>query len=215
MQDEQAGQMYLGQARRIHTDAGALEVLFEIVRPPIDLQIYGEGHDVHAVVALARTMGWQVQVIGRKPVEILTDRFPAASTCRFLMHPEQVLNHIKPDRRSAALVMNHTYVRDKAIMRALLDSEIAYVGMLGPRERTNLILEELEQEGRGLSEAQRQRLFGPVGLDIGTETPEEIALSALSEIQAILHRRRGGSLRTRQGPIHAERTPINAFYGEE
>jgi xanthine/CO dehydrogenase XdhC/CoxF family maturation factor len=111
--------------------------------------------------------------------------------------------------------MNHTYVRDKTRMRALLDSDIAYVGMLGPRERTESMLEELEGEGRGLSEEQRQRLYGPVGLDIGTETPEEIALSAVSEIQAIHHQRLGGPLRTRQGPNHSSRTPIDTFSAGE
>jgi xanthine/CO dehydrogenase XdhC/CoxF family maturation factor len=127
-QDESSGQMYLWHTRSVHSPQGALDVLFEIVRPPVDLQIYGEGHDVHAVVSVARTLGWHVQVIGRKPAEVLADRFPGASACRFLMHPESVRDHIAADRRAAALVMNHTYVRDKTLMRALLDSDIAYVG---------------------------------------------------------------------------------------
>ena len=212
LQDElKQEQMYLWHTHQMVYDGSNVEVLFEIVRPPVHLFIFGEGHDVGAVVDQTRTMGWKMTIVGRKPAETLAARFPDASDHVFLMHPDQVANHIKPDARSAALVMNHAYIRDKALMHALANTDMPYIGMLGPRERTETMLEELAGEGKSLADPSKNRIFGPVGLDIGTETPEEIALSVIAEIQAVLHSRNGGYLRARQSPIHASRTPIEAL----
>ena len=204
-------QIYLWQTHRLEYKGSSVEILFEIVRPPVHLYIFGEGHDVSAVVQLGQTMGWQITIVGRKPVDVLQSRFPDASNHIFLMHPDQVADYVSPDARSAAMVMNHTYVRDKVLLYALAHSEMPYIGMLGPRERTETMLQELTDADQAIPEHLVEKIFGPVGLDIGTETPEEIALSVIAEIQAFLHRRHGGSLRARQGPIHAARNPIEAF----
>ncbi len=203
-------QMYLWHTLTFETPNGNIQVLFEFVRPPIKLFIFGEGYDVHAVVTQAAMMGWEIIIIGRKPAEVLQDRFPGATNWKFLMHPESVLNVIQPDARSAALIMNHTYSRDQDILLFLMDSHIPYIGMLGPRERTKLMLTD-DEKPVTLDKNQLAKVFGPVGLDIGTETPEEIALSAIAEIQAVLHKRFGASLRDRQSPIHSKRTPIEAI----
>ena len=202
---------YVWQTQEFATESGPIEVLFEIINPPIKLVVFGEGHDVHAVLAQAQQVGWITHIVGRKPVDVLKARFPSADDWTFLMHPENVLDHIDLDRRSASLVMNHTYIRDKIVMQQLLAADSPFVGMLGPKERTATMVEELENEGHALSKEARDKLFGPVGLDIGTETPEEIALAAIAEIQAVLHHRSGGSLRKRMIPIHAERNPIESF----
>lgn len=189
---------------------GGAEVLFEIVRPPIRLLILGEGHDVKPVVEVAGLLGWEAVVVGRKPVEVLADRFPEAHDHVFLMHPQDVTSEIRPDERTAAIVMNHTYLRDRELMSALLESSIPYVGMLGPKERTDRMIDEVSRTDSPLTDSRLARLFGPVGLDIGTETPEEIALSAAAEIQAVLNERYGGFLRDRPEPIHGTRTEIRA-----
>ncbi len=199
------GQTYLWHTRTIERERGSAEILLEVVRPPLRLFILGEGHDVRAIVRITKSMGWQVIVVGRKSADVLAERFPEADEHVFLMHPGDVLRHIAPDACSAAVVMNHTYMRDKELMATLLGSSIPYVGVLGPKERTARMIEELAADDAALTDAQLERLFGPVGLDIGTETPEEIALAAAAEIQAVLHYREGGSLRGRTEPIHAER----------
>ena len=135
-QELEQDQIYLWQTHQMNFAGKQVEVLFEIVRPPVRLYVFGEGHDVGAVVAQAHTLGWDVVLVGRKPVDVLKDRFPDATDHVFLMHPDQVTGHITPDARSAALVMNHTYIRDKALMHALLHSEMPYTGMLGA-ERTD------------------------------------------------------------------------------
>lgn len=206
----QNAQMYLWHTETFETPAGSFQALFEVVRPPIKLYIFGEGHDVMAVLNQGNLMGWEVEIVGRKPIEILSDRFPTAAGHKFLMHPDTVLDQIAPDARSAALVMNHTYVRDRDVMQQLLSSHLPYIGMLGPKERTEQMLADFEAQDQRPEPELLTRLFGPVGLDIGTETPEEIALSAVAEIQSVLHRRRGTSLRDRESPIHSSRNPIES-----
>jgi len=181
------------------------ELLLEVVRPPVQLFIFGDGHDVRAVQKQAAALGWHVVVVGQKSAEVLAERFPDASEHVFLMHPADARDRLVLDADSAALVMNHAYLRDRDLLRELLQSDVSYVGMLGPAERTRRMLDELADDGIPVTGEQRARLYGPTGLDIGTETPEEIALAAVAEIQAALHRRTGGFLRDRSGPIHEAR----------
>jgi xanthine/CO dehydrogenase XdhC/CoxF family maturation factor len=98
--------------------------------------------------------------------------------------------------------MTHHFLHDLDILEFLLGTEAPYVGILGPRQRTENLLRELERRGARRDPARLARLYGPLGLDIGADTPEEIALAALAEVRAVLSRRAGGSLRERTGPLH-------------
>lgn len=187
---------------------GAVEMLFEVVRPPIRLLLFGGGHDVGAVLRAANTLGWPITVVGAKAPGALAERFPEADDHVFLMHPGEVAEQVPLDARSAAVVMNHNYPRDKALVGALLASPVRYVGALGPRRRAERILSELRGEGADLSENDAARLYGPAGLDIGTETPQEIALAIVAEIQAVFHNRNAQRLRERDGRIH-EAVPVS------
>jgi xanthine dehydrogenase accessory factor len=91
-------------------------------------------------------------------------------------------------------------------VQALLDGRVAYVGVLGPRARTERMLEELS--ARGVSKSSRDQLFAPVGMDIGGEGPEAIALAIIADISAVASRRAGGHLRARRGPLHAAPSAI-------
>lgn len=181
---------------------GMVEVLLEVVAPSVRLVIFGSGHDVPPVIAFAKELGWEVVLVGRKPPEDLAARFPQADEHVFLMHPAEVQKHVALDVQTAAVVMNHHYERDKALVGALLDAPVCYIGALGPRERTERMIDELGRADPSRTDAYFDRLHGPVGLDIGTETPQQIALSMVAEIQAVLHDRTGGMLRNRAGRIH-------------
>jgi xanthine/CO dehydrogenase XdhC/CoxF family maturation factor len=98
--------------------------------------------------------------------------------------------------------MTHHYLRDRSLLRFLLPSAARFIGILGPRKRTEALLEDLGEEGLSVTQEQLERLHGPAGLDIGAESPEEIALALVAEIQAALTGRQGGWLRERKGPIH-------------
>jgi xanthine/CO dehydrogenase XdhC/CoxF family maturation factor len=107
-----------------------------------------------------------------------------------------------PDARTAAVVMEHNYERDLALLRELLPSSAGYVGILGPRRRTEQLLADLRARDVFPTDAQVARLHGPVGLDIGAESAEEVALAIAAEVQAVFAGREGGQLRRRKGAIH-------------
>jgi xanthine/CO dehydrogenase XdhC/CoxF family maturation factor len=98
--------------------------------------------------------------------------------------------------------MTHHYLHDKAYLGWLLGTPARYVGVLGPKRRTEDLLRDLRGEGVPVSEEAAERVRGPAGLDLGADGPEQIALALLAEIQAVLGGRPGGPLRERKGPIH-------------
>ncbi len=176
---------------------GTVDVFLEVARPPVRLIVFGSGPDVGPLVSIARAVGWSVSVVGSKPTAALKNLVPGASEYTFLMHPDKAPNYVRVDNRSAAIVMNHNLLRDAALVHALLKSTIPYIGVLGPRERSTELI-----PGGELDELTSGRVFGPVGLDIGAETPEEIALCIVAEIQGVLSGHGGGSLRDRPGTVH-------------
>ena len=192
----------LGRGRPSIHRRGILELLFEVMLPPVRLVLLGTGHDVAPAVLAADALGWSVVVVGPKPVSNPARAFPGIDEYAFVMHPDQLLQHVSVDARTAAVVMNHHYGRDKTLAAALLESEVPYIGLLGPRDRAARMKAELETRDGGLTAAQEERLYGPVGLDIGAETPEEIAHAIVAEVQAVMHDRPGGMLRSRPRSIH-------------
>jgi xanthine/CO dehydrogenase XdhC/CoxF family maturation factor len=99
--------------------------------------------------------------------------------------------------------MSHNFLTDKEALRALLPLRPSYLGLLGPKQRKEQLLEALKCEGYTPSGEELRRLYTPVGLDIGAVSPQEIALATAAEILAVLNGRNGGSLRHRESPIHA------------
>ncbi|MBV9389207.1 MAG: XdhC family protein [Chroococcidiopsidaceae cyanobacterium CP_BM_ER_R8_30] len=184
-------------------DKGAADVLIEVIRPPIPLLVFGAGYDAVPVVQLAKQMGWHVTVVDRRTAYATRDRFPHADEI-IICHPEELLTKLNLNSQMVAVVLTHNYLSDTALLQTLLPSPIRYLGLLGPKRRTQKLLEDLHTEGFIPSEHQLLRLFAPVGLDIGAETAEEIALSIVAEIQAVLAQRSGNHLRERPGFIHGD-----------
>ncbi len=180
---------------------GEAEVFIEVVQPPVPLVVFGAGHDAIPVVRFAKALGWRVTVVDSRPAYATRDRFPEADEV-VLAHPEDVPGRVRLDERTVAVVMTHNYLQDLKLLEVLLPSPVRYLGVLGPRSRTDQLLRDLQAKGRAPAEAQLRRLYSPVGVDIGAETPEEIALSILAEVQAVLTGRPAGLLRDRKGPIH-------------
>ena len=183
------------------TDRGRAEFFHEIIKPPTAMLIFGAGHDAVPLARLAGRMGWRVSVIDHRSAWASAERFPDAAEL-VVSRPEGIANELFLDRESVAVVMNHNYDLDREILGRLLASCCRYIGMLGPRDRTERLLDELRAEGNRFEELQLEKLYAPVGLDIGANTPEGIALSIVAEIQSVLSGRKGGSLRHRQAPIY-------------
>jgi xanthine/CO dehydrogenase XdhC/CoxF family maturation factor len=186
--------------------AGNAEVFLELLRPPVPLVIFGGGPDVAPLVRFAGELGWHVTVVNGRPVAASRARFPSADAV-LLCRPEHVTDEVRLRRDTVAVVMTHNYRLDLRLLEVLLPSPVGYLGVLGPKSRTERLLHELSGLGMALTEAQRRKLHAPVGLDIGADTAEEIALAIVAEIRATLAARVGGLLRDRQTPIHERGRP--------
>jgi xanthine dehydrogenase accessory factor len=156
------------------TRLGDREMLVECIRPPRALAVFGNGADVEPLIRLAAQLHWT------------TVHFAAAE------------RGIDGSAFDAAVVMTHNFLHDAELLDLLLPSPVPYVGVLGPKQRGKELLEHLSKQAR----ARADRLRSPIGLDLGGDTPEEIALSILTEIQAVLNGRDACSLQSRHAPIH-------------
>ena len=185
--------------RRLAADSGQ-SIWIEVARAPLRLALFGAGPDAIPLARIAREIGWDVAVFDHRAAYALGERFPGAD----VQHVEvaRAVERAAVDARTHAVVMTHHYLHDRAILGALLATPAPYIAVLGPKQRTQDLLGEIAGEGGELSDEDRARVFGPAGLDVGAEAPEEIALAICAEVQAFAAGRSGSSLRERKGPIH-------------
>jgi xanthine/CO dehydrogenase XdhC/CoxF family maturation factor len=175
---------------------GAATIFVESYVPPPSLIVIGAGDDAIPLVHLAADVGFRVYVVDHRSAYLADERFPAAWR---LVHASAAegASELPRNSRTFAVVKTHSLNRDKDWVRALLSAPLPYVGLLGPRDRREEILSELAEDERG-------HVYGPVGLDLGAEGPEQVALSIVAELLAVVSGRRGGHLRDVGRPIHAE-----------
>ncbi len=184
-----------------------LTAFIEVIKPPLSVIIIGAGNDVIPLVDMADILGWETTVIDGRANYAKKERFTSA--CQVLVSkPEQVLDQVEIDERTIFLLMTHNYNYDKAMLKELIQKNITYIGMLGPKKKRERILDEFKEEGLVFTEQQLSVLHSPVGLDIGAETSEEIALSILAEIKAFFANKDVQSLRTIKEVIHPRSATI-------
>jgi xanthine/CO dehydrogenase XdhC/CoxF family maturation factor len=178
-----------------------LTAFIEVIKPPVSVIVIGAGNDVMPLVSMADILGWETTVIDGRANYAKKERF--ASACQVLVSkPEKALEQITVDEHTVFLLMTHNYNYDKAMLVQLLQKNVPYIGMLGPKKKRERILNELKDEGISFTGQQLSVLHSPVGLDIGAETSEEIALSILSEIKAMFANKDVQSLRKINEVIH-------------
>lgn len=182
---------------------GRIEVLLEVVEPPTAVVIFGAGWDAGPVAAAAKAVGWHVTVVDRRARLATRERFPGADEV-IACPADEAGGRVRLDARTAAVVMTHHYPDDLEYLAAAVRSEAAYVGLLGPARRRDRLLADLRERGGfvPMAAAQLGRLHGPVGLDVGAESPAEIAVSVVAGIMAAMRGREGGALRDRAAGIH-------------
>jgi xanthine/CO dehydrogenase XdhC/CoxF family maturation factor len=176
------------------------DVAREVIRPATPLVVCGAGTDAVPLVRLAKQMGWHVTVVDHRAAFVTAERFPEADVlaCVNLASDDASLaSHIAIDERTIAVVMAHAASHDRAYLHAMLDARASYIGVLGPRRRTMELLGDRALDGN-LPDA----VHAPVGLDLGAESPDEIALAIVAEVAAVNAGRSGGLLRDHRGPIH-------------
>ncbi|MEM6437560.1 MAG: XdhC family protein [Cyanobacteria bacterium P01_D01_bin.115] len=193
----------LSQAETIHRhyplSVGQVDVLFEFIQLPTQLILFGAGRDAVPLAKFAKTLGWYLTIVDCRALETTRERF-AISDQIILTHRDAVSQQVAIAQNTVAVVMTHNYHDDVEILKMLLQSSANYIGVLGSRQRSERLLKTLRQETS--VDMAENRLYAPIGLDIGAETPEEIAISIVAEIQAVLTHHKAGFLRYRQTPIH-------------
>ncbi|WP_238395252.1 XdhC family protein [Mucilaginibacter sp. 14171R-50] len=174
--------------------ASRFTCFIELLQPAVSLVIVGAGNDAIPLTQLAGVLGWQITVIDGRANYVVVDRFPRAHTL-IVSRPDQALAKLHLDNRTVFVLMTHNYNYDREMLKQLLPLQLSYIGTLGPKKRLIRMIEELQQDGLDITPHQLNSVYGPAGLDIGSENAEEIALSIIAEIQAVLMRRNGLSLR--------------------
>jgi len=188
----------------VEQESAAFEVFIDALVPPMRLLVVGGGHDAIPLVKLAHEVGMIVTLIDSRPKFATRDRFPQADEV-ICAQPEEVLRKVSIEGETGVILMNHNYQKDLTVLSQILTApvEFAYIGALGPRVRTEQMLDELKQQGLKIQPDKVAAIRTPVGLDIGADTPEEIALAVLAELYMVKNRRSGLPLRDKKAAIHA------------
>lgn len=186
-----------------YQDSGKQQQAFiELCQPPPVLTVIGAGNDTQVLAGMAAILGWKVVVIDRRETHANARRF--LPSCQVIVSdPDKILDKIEITDRSYFVLMTHSYPCDLAVLRLLLKrSEVPYIGILGPKKKYLRMRDDLKGEGFDLNEKQLSRIYAPMGLNLGAETPAEIGLSVLSEILAVMHKADAEFLRDREKTIH-------------
>jgi len=174
-----------------------ISVFVEILLPEIHLILMGHQYDIYPLARIIKEIGWRATVVSN-PLKINSKILSTVDK----IYGHDRLNDIVVDKYTAILLMSHDYKTDKINLPKALLTGASYIGMLGPKVRAEKIFRELEEEGKHISDEDRERIYAPAGLDIGALSPEEIALSLIAEIRAVFSKREGGFLKLRQATIH-------------
>ncbi|HVB98496.1 MAG TPA: XdhC family protein, partial [Candidatus Dormibacteraeota bacterium] len=176
------------------------ELFFEVATRPPELAIFGAGNDAVPLSQLAWTLGFAVKVIDVRETFLTPVHFPGAEVVR--AHFSEFAQKVNLQPGSFVLVMNHHVERDQESLRFSLESEASYIGVLGPRLRYEKLLAGLAQQGYVANASKLSRVRSPVGLSLGAETPQEVAVSILAEILAFRRGFEGGFLSGSRGSLH-------------
>ena len=203
---DRAFDVLLAERARTLISAGSPSVMLEvdgrgvfvdIFLPPPHLLIISAGNDARPLARFAAEAGFRVTVVDHRPGLLAADRFPAAAQlvdCGSF----ELAARVSCDEQTYAVVMTHNFADDAQYLRALVTTPVPYIGVLGPRQRTERLIGELST----VMPFDTSRIYGPVGLDVGTDGAEQVALAIVAEILAVRGGRRPRSLRERQAAIH-------------
>jgi xanthine dehydrogenase accessory factor len=189
------------QMVRIYPELDGLAIFYQKIYPPIRLLLFGAGNDTKPLAAMANLLGWEVILIDGRSNHATKERFPSVDQI-LVGQPDELLPQIETDAMTVALLMTHNFEYEKNALTFLNSFHLPYIGILGPKKKTEKMLNILKSNGEVIIE---DNLYAPIGLDIGAEGPEEIALAVCAEIRAVLNKKTPFFLRDKNGPIHHEK----------
>ena len=188
-------------ALTVSTDEGEATVFVDGIQPSPRLVVFGTGHDVSPVVDLAKRAGFRVTTVGFRGAVDLEARFPHADE-HVTTKPGTVADGVELDDNTHAVVMTHNFVDDRLTVETLVDADVPYIGLMGPRERFEKMLAEFDEEGRAFTDDELDGIYTPIGLNLGEGSPYGIATSIVAEVLAVSNGREPKHLTDREGPIH-------------
>jgi xanthine dehydrogenase accessory factor len=189
------------EAKTYQAGSDTFDAFIELIQPTVSLIIFGGGFDARPVSQLAKSLGWDVTVTDECVAHIAPIFFPNADNLS-LCQRQFIDRDFSITAYTACVLMSHNYEYDRDVLKKLLRSETPYIGILGPRKRFDKMIDEFGKENLDLTADDYHRIHSPIGLDIGAEAPDEIAVSIIAEIQSKFANRSGGFLKYRTGPIH-------------
>lgn len=178
-----------------------MKVYAEVYGPPPRLVVVGAVDTAEALCAAAKAIGWHTICVDARSRFATKERIPSADEL-VVEWPEEAFARIAPDRETAIAVLTHDEKFDIPALTAALKTEAFYIGAIGARRTQERRRERLLEVG--LTEEELERIHGPAGLDIGAATPQETAVSILTEALAVRADRPGRPLKTAPGRIHVE-----------
>lgn len=209
LQDTAAKARADGSSSVIHVEreAGDLRVFVDGVKPAPDLILFGAQNDVNAIAQLGVQAGFRVTVASPRGARADASRFPNAHRVQ-TTHPTEITEVIDDPESTYVVLLSHNLIDDRLALEALLsETDVPYVGLMGPRERFEEIRDASEEDGQTFTATELKRVSTPVGLDLGDGGPVGIAMSVVSELIAVANGADGGRLAERSGPIHPRPTP--------
>lgn len=180
-----------------------LHAFVEFVPAAIKLIIIGAGNDVQPLTQLSSILGWEMDLADGRSDHATKNRFPLVDQI-ITGKANEILPKLKPDKQTAVVLMSHNFNYDLEIMKGLYPYRFPYLGVLGPKKKLQKLIQNLSNSGIHLNEENRKVVFGPMGLNLGAESPEEIALSIISEVKAVISRQNPAHLKLKEGPIHED-----------
>lgn len=175
------------------TCGGKISVLIEVftVRPL--LVVCGAGHVGEAVVKLASFVGFDTLLLDDREEHEIKEKIEAADRFVRIQNYEEELKEMEFPKDSYVVIATHGHAFDGAALAGALRKETAYIGMIGSVKKKHALYDKMKE--KGFSEEELQKVYSPIGLDLGGETPEEIALSVIAEILTVKNGRDGRHLR--------------------
>lgn len=192
-----------GGAETIRVDGprGTVRVFIDGIIPPPQLLVIGSGNDVFPLVSIGARSGFDVGVVGYRPGRVGEEDLPDGVSLRSTS-PRHLRDVVEIGKDTYCVVMTHDFIDDQVTIAELLQTQSPYIGVVSSRRRTANLIEAIERNGSDLGTTDQDRIYGPIGLDLGGGSPSQIALSIVSEVLAVYNEREPGHLRDRNEPIH-------------
>lgn len=189
----------LEKSKNIFFENG-LQLFVEVIPKPIHVLLMGHQYDLYPLISLIKELSWNLNIVAEPSKVKSLERNICISNSDFDVN--------KLEENTAIILMSHSLETDKMNLLKIKDSNLKYIGMLGPKVRAEKIIYELINEGHIFKKEFLKNIYAPVGLDIGAQTPDEIALSIVAEIKSVFSNRTGESLRKRAMPINDRDQPM-------